>query len=96
MRVAQAYSLERTVDEAVVTGRLLAIARAIWHVAMSTVTGFFAGLGLFSGYMVGGALVIVAALKPIFPDNVGFWVDDRPEYQDFPWRLAAEFPGPLT
>ena len=96
LRVARAYSLERTVDEAVLTGRLPATARAIWHVAMSTVTGFFVGLGLFSGYMVGGALVFVAVLKPIFPDNVGFWVDNRPEYQYFPWRLAAEFPGPLN
>jgi hypothetical protein len=92
LRVAQAYSVERTVDEAVVTGRLWAIARAIWHVAMSTVTGFFAGFGLFAGYLLGGGFLIMAALKPIFPNNVGFWVDDRPEYQGFPWRLAADFP----
>ena len=77
LRVAQAYSVERTVDEAVVTGKILAIVRAVWHVAMSTVTGFFAGLGLFTGYLLGVGLIIVAALKPIFPDNVGIWVGDH-------------------
>jgi hypothetical protein len=92
LRVAQAYSLERTVDEAVVTGRLWAIARSIWHVSMSTVTGFFAGFGLFTGYLLGVGFLIMAAMKPLFPNNVGFWVDDRPEYQGFPWRLAADFP----
>ena len=95
LRVAKAYSLERTVDEAVLTGRLLAIARALWSVALSTASGFFAGLGLFIGYTLGAAFVIVAALKPFFPDNVGFWVDDRPEYAGFPWRLAADFPAPI-
>jgi hypothetical protein len=92
LRVAQAYSVERTVEEAVVTGRLWAIARSIWHISMSTVTGFFAGFALFTGYLLGGGFLIMAAMKPIFPDNVGFWVDDRPGYQGFPWRLAADFP----
>ena len=92
LRVAKAYSVERTVDEAVVSGQIFAIARAVFHVAMSTVTGFFAGFGLFTGYLLGGAFLIIAALKPIFPDNVGFWVDDRPDYQGFPWRLAVDFP----
>jgi len=76
-RVAQAYSVERTVDEAIVTGKIWAIARAVWHVAMSGVLGFLAGLGLFVGYFVGAIFVILAILKPIFPDNVGIWVGDR-------------------
>jgi hypothetical protein len=95
LRVAQAYSIERTVDEAVVSGRFWTIAGAILHVAMSTVSGFFAGFALFCGYTLGTAFVMIAALKPIFPNNVGFWVDDRPEYAGFPWRLAGEFPAPL-
>jgi hypothetical protein len=77
VRVAQAYSVERTVDEAVVTGKILAIVRAVWHVAMSTVSGFFAGLGLFIGYVMGGGFVVLALLKPLFPDNIGIWVNDR-------------------
>jgi len=96
-RVAQAYSVERTVDEAVVTGRVLAIARAVWHVAMSGVSGFFAGFGIFIGYALGIGFVILAAMKPIFPDNVGIWVGDRSirDSLDIGWRagMHVAIPG---
>jgi uncharacterized membrane protein len=90
-RVAQAYSVERTVDEAVVTGKIWAIARAVWHVAMSGVSGFFAGLGLFIGYVTGVSFVVVAAMKPIFPDHVGIWVGDRSisDGIDVGWRAGV-------
>jgi hypothetical protein len=77
LRVAQAYSVERTVDEAVVTGKILAIVRAVWHVGMSTMSGFFAGLGLLSGYFIGAGFVVLAMLKPLFPDHIGIWVNDQ-------------------
>ena len=95
LRVAKAYSLERTVDEAVITGRLWAIARAIFHVAMSTVTGFFAGLGLFIGYLLGVGFIILAALKPIFPGNVGIWVGNHSlsEGLDIGWRAGMHVAG---
>ena len=76
LRVAQAYSAERTIDEAVMTGRFFSILRAVWHLAATTVIGFFAALGLFVGYVVSFAFLAIAALKPIFPDNVGVWVQD--------------------
>src|SRR6184192_3473525 len=41
LRVAQAYSAERTIEEAVTTGRLVPMMHAIWHLAVSTVAGFF-------------------------------------------------------
>jgi hypothetical protein len=90
-RVAQAYSVERTVDEAVVTGRLFAVVRAVWHVTMSGMSGFFAGLGLFVGYFTGGVLIILAIMKPIFPDNVGVWVGDRliSDGPDIGWRAGV-------
>lgn len=90
LRVAQAYSVERTVDEAVVTGKMFAIVRAVWHVAMSTVTGFFAGFGLFTGYLLGVGFVTLAAMKPIFPDNVGIWVGSHSisEGLDIGWRAG--------
>lgn len=72
LRVAQAYSMELTADEAVATGRLGAIARGLWHIAASTVAGFFASIGLFCGYAIGGSFLAIAILKPIFPQNVGF------------------------
>ena len=95
LRVAQAYSVERTVDEAVVTGKIFAIVRAVWHVAMSTVTGFFAGFGLFMGYLLGVGFIIVAAMKPIFPDNVGIWVGNRSisEGLDVGWRAGMHVAG---
>lgn len=74
LRVAQAYSVERTLDEAVVTGRLIPMARAIGHLAVTTVLGFLAALGLVAGYFSGATLLVLGILKPIFPNNVGFWV----------------------
>jgi uncharacterized membrane protein len=44
LRVAQAYSAERTLDEAVMTGRIVPIVRAICHLAVTTVVGFLAAL----------------------------------------------------
>jgi uncharacterized membrane protein len=76
LRVAQAYSAERTIDEAVATGRVLPMARAMWHLAVSTLVGFAVGFGVFCGYLLGLAFLIIAVLKPFFPDNVGMWVKD--------------------
>jgi hypothetical protein len=89
LRVAQAYSSERIIDEAVTTGRLVPIARAVWHLAMTTVRGFFAGLGLLIGYLTGAGFLIVAALKPFFPHNVGVWTRGG-----FPIGIGAQFPAP--
>lgn len=89
LRVAQAYAAEMTVDEALTTGRMVAIARALWHLATTTAGGFFAALGLFVGYVTGAAFVITAALKPIFPANVGLFVIDG-----IPRSFGAQFPAP--
>jgi uncharacterized membrane protein len=87
LRVAQAYSAERTIDEAVTTGRFVPIVRAVGHLAATTVTGFFTALALFIGYLVSFCFVAIAVLKPIFPDNVGV------EYvHGFPIGLGAHFP----
>jgi hypothetical protein len=91
LRVAQAYSAERTIEEAVTTGRLVPMARAIWHLAVSTGVGFFAALAIFIGHAVGWAFIAIAILKPIFPENVGFWVKDA---GGIPWKLGAQFPAP--
>jgi uncharacterized membrane protein len=73
LRVARAYSAEHTLDEAVVTGRLLPMVRALWQLAASTILGFFAALGLITGYLIGVSFLAIGLLKPIFPNNVGFW-----------------------
>ena len=74
MRVAQAYSLELVMDEAAATGRLMAVLRSLFHGATTGVMAFLAALGLFVGYAMGIAFIIIAILKPIFPNNVGFWM----------------------
>ena len=89
LRVAQAYSAERTLDEAVATGRFVAVLRALWHLSLTTVSGFFAGLLLLVGYIVGAGFLIVAALKPVFPDNVGVHM-----VNGIPVGLGARFPAP--
>jgi uncharacterized membrane protein len=93
-RVAQAYSVERAVDEAVVTGKIWAMARAVWHVAMSGASGFFAGFGLFAGYLLGISFVVLAAMKPVFPDHVGIWVGDSiADGLDITWRAGVNVAG---
>ena len=73
LRVAQAYSADKNLDDAVLTGRLLPILRSVGHAAFTTVAGFFAALFLFTGYVAGIAFLVIGLAKPIFPNNVGFW-----------------------
>lgn len=89
LRVAQAYSAEMTLDEAVTTGRLGATVGALWHLATTTAGGFFAALGLFVGYVAGAAFVVTGVLKPIVPGNVGLFVVDG-----IPRSFGAQFPAP--
>jgi hypothetical protein len=87
LRVAQAYSAERTMDEAIATGRFVPIVRAVGHVAGTTVVGFFSAFGLFVGYLVSFAFIALAILKPIFPNNVGV------QYvRGYPIGFGAHFP----
>ena len=74
MRVAQAYSLELVMDEAAATGRLMAVLQSFFHGATTGGIAFLAAFGLFVGYAMGIAFIIIAILKPIFPNNVGFWM----------------------
>src|SRR5471032_836882 len=92
LRVAQAYSAERTIDEAVATGRFVPMFRAVAHLAATTVAGFGAALGLFTGYLASIAFIVLALLKPIFPNNVGIWVHDATP-DEFSFKLGADFPG---
>jgi uncharacterized membrane protein len=87
-RVAQAYRVERAVDEALLSGRVLSMLRAVWHVARTGLQGFLAGFALVSGYAIGTILLVLAVLKPVFPDNIGFWVSDVSFVKgfDISWR----------
>jgi hypothetical protein len=89
LRVVQAYSAERTIDEAVATGRILPMARAVWHLAATTLLGSAVATGLFSAYAAGIGFIAVGLLKPIFPNNVGLLVVDG-----VPRSFGAQFPTP--
>jgi uncharacterized membrane protein len=78
LRVAQAYSADKNLDDAVQTGRLPAIFRSIANAAFATVFGFMAAIVLFTGYASGMAFLIIGLAKPIFPNNVGFWMVNGP------------------
>lgn len=73
-RVAQAYSSEITIEEAITTGRLAPTARAFWNLATTSLLGFFPALGLLIGYLMGAGFLLTALLKPVFPSNTGFVV----------------------
>jgi hypothetical protein len=73
LRVAQAYSHEMTLDEAITTGRFVPMARAIWHAATTSALGFAWALFVFTGWTMGVSFLAMGVLKPIFPQNVGFF-----------------------
>jgi uncharacterized membrane protein len=91
LRVAQAYSSERSVDEAVVTGRFVPVLRALRHAARTTMVGFGAAVAVTLGYTLGVSLLVVAVAKPLFPANVGVWVYDG---SGIPHDLGMQFPVP--
>jgi len=91
LRVAQAYSVERTIDEAIMTGHLVPMFRAMWRLAVTTMAGFAAALGLFAGFVISFAFVAIAVMKPLFPDNVGLWVYNA---SGIPHDLGIRFPAP--
>ena len=82
------------VDEAVVTGRLGAAARAILALAFYTTEGFFVGLALFCGYVMSAGFLLVAILKPIFPDNVGVFTKNG-EFRGSGFEIYLE-PGTVV
>lgn len=86
-RLARAYSAEMAVDEAVSSGRLGATARALVALALNTARGFAVGLAFLIGYLAAAALLIVAAMKPVFPENVGLrWMNG--EFRGAGWELS--------
>jgi hypothetical protein len=87
--VARAYSLEAMLEEAATTARLGAVARSMFHVATMGTGAFLRAFLLFMGYAFGISLFATAVLKPIFPRNVGLWLDGG-------IRLGAEFPAPAS
>lgn len=76
LRVAQAYSTEMTIDEAVASGRFLAVLRAVWHLGTTSVFGFFWAVFVFIGWTLGLSVMTLAPTKVLFPSNVGIFYKD--------------------
>jgi uncharacterized membrane protein len=91
LRVAQAYSAERTVDQAVVTGHVAPVLAALWRVAAKTMIGFWVALGVSVGYSLGVSFLLLAIAKPLVPQNVGLWADNA---SGIPLNLGMRFPAP--
>jgi hypothetical protein len=89
LQVARAYADELTVDEAISTGRVMAVTRAVLRLATTGVIAFFATIALFVGYVLGIAFALIAILQPIFPRNVGLWTRGG-----LPMSFGAQFPAP--
>ncbi len=73
-RVARGYSLELTVEEALVTGRFTHTLRVIWLMASTTLGGFIAAMFLVTGYVGGFGFLVVGVLTAILPDRFGMVV----------------------
>jgi hypothetical protein len=89
LRVAQAYAAELSVEEALVTGGVRRVFEAVFHLSMRTLSGFAALLGIVMGYLLGVVFLVLAVLKPIFPDNVGL-ITEGGRFE----ALGARFPVP--
>ena len=74
LRVAQAYSVEMTLDEAVATGRFVPMLRALWHAATTSIVGFLWAMFVFIGWTLGLSFLAVAFVKVILPNNVGVFM----------------------
>jgi hypothetical protein len=78
LQVARAYSTEMMIDEAVVTGRLVPVLRAVGRLAGTSVAGFGWAVMVFIGWSLGISIALLAPLKVLFPGNVGtFYVNGR-------------------
>jgi uncharacterized membrane protein len=73
LRVAQAYSHEMTLDEAITTGRFVPMVRAIWHAATTSVVGFGWAILVLTGWSMGVSFLAMGVLKPVFPNNIGYF-----------------------
>ena len=89
LTVARAYSVEMSAEEAVATGRVIAVMRSLVRVAATGVGWFFGAILAFVGYATGLAFVALAVMKPVFPENVGLRVTNG-----IPRDFGALFPPP--
>jgi HAAS domain-containing protein len=72
--LASQYGQDRLIRHASRSVSPVLILRATLSLAQRGLEGFALFLGTLVGYAAGGALVLTAMLKPIFPAHVGLWI----------------------
>ena len=87
LELARVFASEFTLDEAATTGHVAPLLRSLWFLAATTLSRFAKSLVYFTGYMTELALLALAPLKLLFPDNVGLLVRDG-----IPRAIGAQFP----
>lgn len=72
--LAGEYTTDELLARAAVSRSPLRVMASLFHWASLSIAGFFVLLGSVTGYFLGVALVLSAALKPFHPYSAGLWV----------------------
>lgn len=70
---AQQFLENYRITSALASGSAVAMVRQGARLLSHGLKGFLGGFGLFTLYLLSVGLVLVGALKPVFPENVGLW-----------------------
>lgn len=90
-RVAAAYRDNLLLRRARRSFSPVVLARAVARLATKGIFGFVVFLCSTVGYCIGGGFVLVALLKPIFPNHTGMWIGGA---QGFTMGVQFFPPGP--
>jgi uncharacterized membrane protein len=92
--LAQQYRTGLLVQKARRSISPLVILRATLRWATTGVEGFVVFMIAITGYLMGGAFLLLALLKPFFPNYTGLWVG--PGEFAFSFRLGATMTNPAS
>ena len=73
---AQEFITQSFLSQGIATKSVPLILKGMLRWGITTLTGFFFGLLFFSLYLLSLGLVVVALLKPFFPQEIGLFVKD--------------------
>lgn len=92
--LAQQYRTGLLVQRASTSISPVVILRAALRWATTGVEGFVVFVIALLGYAMGGGFILLALMKPLFPDNTGLWVG--PNDFNFGFLLGATMTNPAA
>ena len=92
--LAEQYRTGMLVQKARTSKSPFLILRAALRWATTGVEGFMVFVIAIVGYATGGAFLLLALLKPFFPQYTGFWVG--PDQFSFSFRMSATMTNPAS